>query len=146
MNSGLLLVLAAKDTESGFLSGFLLGVAVAVVGGLILAGLLYLIKHYWRRNPIYHAWERKRGEAADRRLLRAIRQRSQDNLDASVSLAKAAQQAEVEDWQPSVRRLAAKGYIEPHREHMPVYARITELGLRAPEAAETRLDRGARSA
>jgi hypothetical protein len=111
-------------------SGFFWGVAITVIGGLILAGALYVIGQVWRDNPLRRYWQTKQAEEEDRRLLWQIRLRSHDRLEAAVPIEKAAQQAQIENPAPALERLKGKGHIIPAHGTSQAYVQITLDGLR----------------
>jgi hypothetical protein len=93
--------------------GFFWGVATTVIGGLILAGALYVIGQVWRDNPLRQYWQTKQAEEEDRRLLWQIRLRSHDRLEAAVLIEKAAQQAQIENPAPGAGASEKQGAHHP---------------------------------
>ncbi len=114
----------------GFWLGLVVGVLSTVIGGLILAGVLHLIRRYWQDNPIVRRRRKKQAADEDKRLLWAIREVSRDHTEAAVQIRKAATRAEVEDPFPALNRLQRKELIVPYRDD-PEYVQITLNGLRA---------------
>jgi hypothetical protein len=113
-------------------SGFLGTVAAALVGGLILAGLLYLIDLAWRDNPVRRWWGRRRAEAEARLLLSEFRRRAAGNLDHTIAIEKAARRAGVNDPGPAVALLRERELVVgAEAGTKSIHVRLTPKGLRA---------------
>jgi len=103
-----------------------------VIGGLILAGLLYLIDLAWRDNPVRRRLGRRRAEAEARLLLSEFRRRAADNPDYTIAIEKAARRAGVSDPGPAVALLKERGLVVgAEAGTRSIYVRLTPKGLRA---------------
>jgi hypothetical protein len=126
----------------GFWLGLTVGILSTVIGGLILAGVLYLVRLYWRDDPIRRYVRERRAAEEDKRLLWAFREISRDDIRAALLIEKAAKRAQIEDPSASVNRLKSKGLIIPFGppDYRPEYVQITLDGLRAapPPSTERR--------
>ena len=112
------------------MSGFLATVAATVVGGLILAGLLYLVDLAWRDNPVRRWWGRRRAEAEARLLLAEFRRRAGGNLDHTIAIEKAARRAGVNDPGPAVALLKEREMVVgAEAGTRSIHVRLTPKGL-----------------
>jgi hypothetical protein len=129
-------VCSAVSGAEAFWLGLVVGVLSTIIGGLILAALLYVIRRY----PRY----RREGQAEqeDKRLLWAFRELSGDDVHAALPIEKAAERAQLEDPSAAVDRLKSGGLIVPFGppDYRPDLVRITLAGLRAapPPSLERR--------
>lgn len=116
--------------------GLTVGVLSTVVGGLILAGVLYLIGRVWQDNPITRRRDRRQTEADARRLLKEFQRRADRDHNYIVATHWAARHAGVEDPGPAVAMLKEWGLIEDTEQGaVEMFVRVTPEGLRAGENA-----------
>jgi hypothetical protein len=117
-----------------------------VIGGLILAGILYLIRTYWRDNPVRRWLQNRRIEKECKRLLWTFRLMGGDYLDRPLLVEDAAKQASVKEPSAAVHRLLDRGLIVPHSgQPTPAYIRMTLAGVRsAPPPSTERRSRWSR--
>jgi hypothetical protein len=91
---------------------------IAIIGGvivgLILAGITYLIRVYWRDNPIRRRLRNRRIEEECNRLLWTFRLMGGDDLNQPLLVEKAAKRATVDDPSAAIARLIDREQIVPH--------------------------------
>ncbi len=83
------------------MSEFLLIVMATVIGSLVSAGILALVRHYWRQ------WQ-------ERRLLRACQELSGGDRGAAVAEYELVARAKMQEPGPVLTRLLRKEEITPH--------------------------------
>jgi len=107
-----------------------------VVGGLILAGILYLIRLYWPDSGVRRRLLDRQTQREGERLLGALREMARENpaddLDAVLLVEDGARRANVKDPSRAVHLLIDRDLIAAHSaQPTPVYIRLTRAGLDA---------------